>query len=83
MRTQENTYECYYLDEDSIQSRAYVVAKDDAGALIRAEEMLADSHFICMEVRQGGRLVGRLTLGTPAALMASEGSRTHPSRYDG
>jgi hypothetical protein len=73
VRVRNNTYECYYLDKGSIQSRAYVVAEDDARALVRALEMLTDSHFICMEVRQSARLVGRITLGSPAALMASEG----------
>ncbi len=74
VRVRNNTYECYYLDKGSIQSRAYVVAEDDARALVRAEEMLVDSHSVRMEVRQAGRLVGRITLRTPTTVMVSEGS---------
>lgn len=49
----------------------------DATALLKAEELLAASatsnSFVGMEVRQASRLVGRVTLGTPAALLAGGG----------
>jgi|Tabmets5t2r1_1033131.scaffolds.fasta_scaffold178808_1 hypothetical protein len=67
------TYECFYLEEDEARSHLCVFATSDADALLRAEEFLAKSPSDSMEVRQGTRLVGRVTMGTPAALIAREG----------
>ena len=76
-----HTYQCFYLEKGVRQANVYVVARDDADALLRAEEMLADSRFISVEIRQAARLVGYITLQSPAALMTGEGSgHTPPPR---
>ena len=73
-------YRCCYLEEDRCHSEVAVDVADDATALLRAEEMLAASapSFVVMEVWQASRLVGRVTLGTPAELLASGGSGHTP-----
>jgi hypothetical protein len=73
-----NTYDGRYLDGDDQRSHVAIVATNDAHALLRAEELLAGSRFVAMEVRQGARLVGRVTIGSPAALIEREGSRDTP-----
>lgn len=77
-----STYDCYYLKDGNARSPVYVVAANDAEALLRAEELLAESRSITMEVRQADRLVGYVTLGSPAALMGGEGSGHTPSPMD-
>ena len=73
-------YQCCYLDEGRCHSEVAVEAADDATALLKAEEMLAASapSFVVMEVWQASRLVGRVTLGTPAELLAGGGSGHTP-----
>ena len=77
-------YQCSYLDDGRCQSEVTVEAADDGIALLKAEEMLAASapSFVVMEVRQASRLVGRVTLGTPAELLAGGGSGPRPGRGD-
>jgi hypothetical protein len=71
-----DTYDCYYLQNDTKHSQVTIVANSDAEALLRAEELLAESRFFIMETCRQGRLVGRVTLASPAELMAREGSGT-------
>ena len=52
----------FFLEDDSRQSPIYSTATDDAQALVRAEELLTETRFISMEVREGDRLVGRVTM---------------------
>ena len=76
-----NTYEGFYLEGDIRHSRVYITAANDAEALVRAEELLADSRFNVIEIRQDDRMIGRVALATPAEFMAGEGSgHTPPPR---
>ena len=75
-----DTYDCYYLQGNTEYSKVTIVANSDAEALLRAEELVSDSRFTAMAVRNGSRLVGQVTLGTPAALLAVKGRVTPPSR---
>jgi hypothetical protein len=74
-----NTYDCFYLEDDVRQSHVTLVAADDAEAFVRAEELLAESRFICMEVRERDRLVGRVTIASPAQFQTGEGSGHTPT----
>jgi hypothetical protein len=53
-------YRCYFLVDDRIKAAEDIGAKDDADALLRAEELLAGSSFPAIEIWQAERLVGRL-----------------------
>jgi hypothetical protein len=53
-------YRCYFLIDDRIKAAEDIGARDDADALLRAEELLAGSSFPAIEVWQAERLVGRL-----------------------
>jgi hypothetical protein len=57
-------YRCYFMVGDGIKTAEDIGAKDDAGALLKAEELLAASSFASIEVWQEKRLVGRLTATT-------------------
>ena len=67
-------YGCSYIENGARRSQHDIEAADDAAALLRAEELLAGSGFATMEVCQGARLVGRVTMGTPAELTQTESS---------
>jgi hypothetical protein len=71
-------YRCYFLIDDRIKAAEDIGAKDDADALLRAEELLAGSSFPAIEVWQAERLVGRLAaahdLTTPDGDKASDSS---------
>jgi hypothetical protein len=71
-------YHCYYLEDGRTHSDIDVEAPDDAAVLLKAEELLRESRFIAMEILDGSRLVGRVTVGSPAALMGNEGSGHTP-----
>jgi hypothetical protein len=71
-------YVCYYLEDGRTHSGVELDAADDAAVFLRAEKLLADSRFAVMEIRQGRRFVGRVTLGSPATLMDREGSGPTP-----
>jgi hypothetical protein len=73
-------YRCHYLEHDRARSQVAVDAPDDASALLEAEQLLASSRFVAMEVWQEYRLVGRVTVGTPAELMPGKGSQQPPRR---
>ena len=68
-------YRCHYLEHDQARSQVAVDAPDDATVLLEAEQLLASSRFVAMEVWQESRLVGRVTVGTPAELTGGEGSQ--------
>ena len=70
-------YRCHYLEDDRRRSQVVVDAPDDATMLLTAEELLAGSGFVAMEVWQDQRLVGRVTVGTPAKLTHDKAGRTH------
>ena len=72
-------YCCCYLENARTQSKVLVEAADDATALLKAEKLLLDSRFVAMEIWQESRPVGRITLGSPAALITGEGSGHTPS----
>jgi hypothetical protein len=55
-------YRCYFLIDDRIKAAEDIGARDDADALLRAEELLAGSSFPAIEVWQAARLVGRLAV---------------------
>jgi hypothetical protein len=74
-------YRCHYLEDGQACSQVVVHAIGDATALAEAEELLASSRFSVMEVWQGSRLVGRVTLGIPAELAESERSGQTPERH--
>jgi hypothetical protein len=46
--------------------------------LLQAEELLAESGFVVMEILQGERFVGRVTVGSPAEMAGYEGSANTP-----
>ena len=74
-------YHYHYLQAGRHRSQVVVEAPDDATALLTAEELLAESCFVAMEIWQGSRPVGRVTLGSPAALITGEASgHTPPPR---
>ena len=73
-------YRCHYLEHDRPRSQVAIDAPDDATVLLEAEQLLASSGFVAMEVWQEARLVGRVTVGTPAELTGSEGSQQPPRR---
>jgi hypothetical protein len=70
-------YRCYFLNGETIRAAEDIGAKDDADALLRAEELLADSSFRSIEVWQEKRLVGRI--GGSPDLTASDGDETSDS----
>ena len=74
-------YRCHYLQDGQARAQVVVDAPDDAKALVEAEELLASSRFSVMEVWQGSRLVGRVTLGIPAESAESEKSGQKPERH--
>jgi hypothetical protein len=75
-------YRCCYLENARTQSEVLIETTDDATALLKAEELLAKSRFVAMEIWQESRPVGRVTLGSPAALISGEGSGHTPSPDD-
>jgi hypothetical protein len=66
-------YACHYLEDGEPTLRVVVDASNDATILLEAEELLRSSGFVAMEIWQGSRLVGRITLGTPAELIQTAG----------
>jgi hypothetical protein len=74
-------YRCCYLENARTQSEGLIETADDATALLKGEELLAESRFVAMEIWQESRPVGRITLGSPAALITCERSgHTPPPR---
>ena len=53
-------YRCYFADgNDHIKTVEYIESADDAGAALKAEQLLASSSFSFAELWQGKRLVGK------------------------
>jgi hypothetical protein len=67
-------YRCHYLEDGRRNTVVIVEATDDAAVLLKAEELLAESGFVAMEIWQNERFVGRVTVGSLAELIESEGS---------
>jgi hypothetical protein len=55
-----NSYRCYFTGvDDRIQTYEQMECKDDAGAALKAHELLIGSRFASAEVWQGKRFVGK------------------------
>ena len=52
-------YRCYFLSGDHIRAAENIEALDDAGAILKAEEMIAANSFPAIDIWQEARLVGR------------------------
>ena len=61
-------YQCYYLEDNRPVSNGEFEVADDAAALWKAEGLLKESRFIAMEIFDGERCVGRVTVGSPEEL---------------
>ena len=61
-------YQCYYLEDGRPLSEGEFEVPDDAAALWKAEGLLKESRFIAMEIFDGERIVGRVTVGSPEEL---------------
>ena len=68
-------YHYHYLQDGRRRSQVVVEAPDDATALLTAENLLASSGLAAMEIWQGARLVGRLTVGRPAKFTREAGAK--------
>ena len=55
-------YRCYFIAGECIKAAEDIEAADDAGALLKAEELLLKSAFPAIEVWQEKRMVGRHTI---------------------
>ena len=54
------SYRCYLTDgDDRIRSHEQIECEDDAQAALKAQALLAASHFASAELWQGQRLVGK------------------------
>jgi hypothetical protein len=73
-------YRCHDREQYRARSQVAIDAPDDATVLLEAEQLLASSRFVAMEVWRESRLVGRVTVGTPAELAEGEGSQQSPRR---
>ena len=51
-------YRCHFLAGERIKAAENIEATDDAGAILKAEEMIAASSFPAIEIWQEARLVG-------------------------
>jgi hypothetical protein len=68
------SYRCYFTDDnDRIQSYEQIDCPDDAAAALKVEELLATSKYATAELWQGGRLVGRWSVGS------ADGPKKHSS----
>ena len=55
-----NSYRCYFTDEsDRIRSHELIECPDDAAAVLKVDELLAQSEYNCAELWRGPRLVGK------------------------
>lgn len=58
----DKSYRCYFTDAgDRIRSYEQITSRDDASAVLKAEELLAASKYGSAELWQGKRLVGKWT----------------------
>lgn len=56
----ERSYRCYFIDHnDRIQSYEQIECEDDSQAALKAQALLAVSHFPAAELWSGKRIVGR------------------------
>ncbi|HJR22701.1 MAG TPA: hypothetical protein VJ822_13820 [Dongiaceae bacterium] len=56
----DKSYRCYFIDDhDRIQSYEQIECEDDAQAALKAQALLAASHFPSAELWLGKRIVGR------------------------
>jgi hypothetical protein len=56
----KKNYRCYFTgSDDRIQSYEPIECEDDAEAALKAQELLAASHFTSAELWQGKRLVAK------------------------
>jgi hypothetical protein len=53
-------YRCYFIDDhDRIQSYEQIECEDDVQAALKAQALLAASHFTSAELWSGKRIVGK------------------------
>ena len=56
----DRSYRCYFIDHnDRIQSYEHIACEDDAQAALKAQALLAVSHFPAAELWSGKRIVGK------------------------
>ncbi len=59
-RAADRSYRCYFIDcNDRIQSYEQIECEDDVQAALRAQALLAASHFPSAELWSGKRIVGK------------------------
>jgi hypothetical protein len=68
-------YRCYLLDADRVVAAKNVQSGDDAGAVLKADEILAASSCTVAEIWQGKRRVSILSRKTSAASTPPLGKR--------
>ena len=64
-------YRCHYIKDGERQTGVVLEATNDSAMFLEAEGLLAASGFVEMEIWQSKRLVGRVTLGSPAGLIGA------------
>jgi hypothetical protein len=70
MEDRMSKYRVYFLKDGHVVAPEVIEVDDDAQALLKAGELLSTTHFHCIEVWQGARVVGTLpdenvTYGAP------------------
>lgn len=66
----ERYYRCYLIEDDRIVRPQDVFSYDNAGAIEQAEEILATTHYLSIEVWRGHECVA--TVNKAAAPVASD-----------
>ena len=73
-------YRCHYVEDGRRDTVVVVEAESDAAVFLQAEKLLAESGFVVMEILQGKRFVGRVTVASPPEMAGSEGSGNTPKQ---
>jgi len=68
-------YRCYFMRGEHIVAPKSIDAGDDAGAMLKASELLSTSQFSRIEVWHETRLVGVLSAATPPHEYAAKDDR--------
>ena len=55
-------YRCYFIVGESIKAAESVEAVDDAGALLKAEELILKCEFLAVEVWKDRDFIGRISI---------------------
>jgi hypothetical protein len=54
-------YRCYFMVGDSIRAAENIEAADDAGALLKADELILKCEFLAVEVWKEKDFIGRIS----------------------